>query len=565
MVAEPNMDFQEQLKKLTTEFAVRLQQDLQRLKTLVQQGEEVKNAVLMHLHKLSGSALTFGFTEIGEQLRRIERALQDGSMEWVRCREAVLAVEFTQAEDTAVAVPKSVEHWQQHQQQVKSEEVDAAGVTLRREQDEEKSPPPLFKISRPRLGFLIQDTFNFSGLLAQLQAYNYDVVSLWSVAELLTQQRLSAFDVVMLAVPANDRDGSRMLATLDELKAAGLRVPVMVCSPFQSFAIKLQALRAGVVAYFDQAVTVSSLDIRIHRLLEEEQKFSPNVLLIDDDESILEHYRLTLESSGLRVRVLAYPAEVLTVLREFKPDVIVLDLNMPSCRGDEVAAIIRLEDTWLHSPIIYLSSETNQQRQIAAQTLAGDEFLTKPVPVDILVATIWARARRSRQLAQMLTRDGLTGLLTHSEIKDRLDQELVRVQRSQVQFCLAMLDIDFFKKVNDNYGHLVGDGVIRHLAGLLKGRLRRSDLIGRYGGEEFLLILPDCDLEQAGKIVDELRKGFAELPMSTAIQGFYCTFSAGVSCSNQVSDAMGDTLIMLADEALYQAKSQGRNQVVLAS
>lgn len=100
------------------------------------------------------------------------------------------------------------------------------------------------------------------------------------------------------------------------------------------------------------------------------------------------------------------------------------------------------------------------------------------------------------------------------------------------------------------------------MSGLLKGRLRRTDLVGRYGGEEFLLLLPDCGPEHAFNVVDELREIFASLPMSTAVQGFYCSFSAGISCSHAGIEESADDLVVRADESLYQAKAGGRNRVV---
>ncbi len=542
MANEP--DIYAQLQALTDEYAQRLDQELLDLKEKIEVCDPFDEIILSRLHKLAGAALTFGFSEVGEAMRALEHVIQDRSQDWEQIRDRVVALKRDM----------------QPQRSTMTTMVDSVGPN--EELAEEEEADSLLHACRHRIGFIIPDRQQLTGLLAQFDAYNYEAVVCHKVEELIERHQIHAVSAVILVMSIQHENSLE----LNELRVGCPGVPVLVCSPHQNFAHKLAALRAGAVAFFDLATTVSSLDFRLRRLLDEDKALkNARVLILDDDLATLRHYQLTLSSAGLQVLTLDHPDFLLQAMQEFKPDVIVLDLNMPECRGDEVAAVLRLDDTWMHLPIIYLSSESNPLRQLQAQTLAGDEFLIKPVAPDILVGTIRNRARRARQLAQMLSQDGLTGLLTHAEIKDRLDQELARLVRHGRHFCLAMLDIDHFKRVNDEFGHLVGDSVLRHLAGLLKGRLRRSDLVGRYGGEEFLLILPDCDLDQALRVVDQLRENFAHLPLSTAIEGFYCTFSAGVSCSSQIQDGMGDSLIALADEALYQAKSMGRNQVICAS
>jgi diguanylate cyclase (GGDEF)-like protein len=191
---------------------------------------------------------------------------------------------------------------------------------------------------------------------------------------------------------------------------------------------------------------------------------------------------------------------------------------------------------------------------------AGDDFLTKPISDNALIAAVFSRAQRARLLSNALSRDSLTGLLKHGDIKEQVGIELERAQRSGKPASVAMLDIDFFKKVNDSYGHAAGDNVIRALANLLRQRLRRVDSLGRYGGEEFLVVLPDCPAEQARRILDEIRQRFAELHFMAGEQQFSATLSAGIACTSDDS-AQANDLLERADRALYAAKHGGRNQV----
>ena len=192
---------------------------------------------------------------------------------------------------------------------------------------------------------------------------------------------------------------------------------------------------------------------------------------------------------------------------------------------------------------------------------AGDDFITKPISDKSLITTVFARAQRARLLSNALSRDSLTGLLKHADIKEMVAVEQERALRTGKPASVVMLDIDHFKKVNDSYGHAVGDNVIRALANLLRQRLRRVDGIGRYGGEEFLAVLPDCTGAQALQILDEIRKQLSRISFSSEIGDFSVSLSAGVaSCIEMEAGAPIDA----ADKALYAAKNAGRNNVRLA-
>jgi diguanylate cyclase (GGDEF)-like protein len=240
--------------------------------------------------------------------------------------------------------------------------------------------------------------------------------------------------------------------------------------------------------------------------------------------------------------------------------VVLLDVNMPDCTGPELAQIIRFNDDWLRVPIIYLSAETDITRQMNALIKAGDDFVSKPIADNALVTTVFSRAQRARLLSIALSRDSLTGLLKHADIKEQVGIELERAQRSGKPASVAMLDIDFFKQVNDSYGHVAGDNVIRALANLLRQRLRRVDSLGRYGGEEFLVVLPDCPADQALRILDEIRQRFAELHFIAGDSEFSVTLSAGIASTEPGAKDAGE-LLERADRALYVAKHGGRNQV----
>ncbi|GAB2792407.1 hypothetical protein GCM10027040_18200 [Halomonas shantousis] len=324
---------------------------------------------------------------------------------------------------------------------------------------------------------------------------------------------------------------------------------------------RLEAVRAGAKGFFTYPVDITALENRLKNLLAQQQQAPYRVLIIDGDAEHAEHLRLVLAGANVESRIVTDVRQTLGELRDYLPDLILIDMHLPDCTGPELARVIRLDDEWLKVPLIYLCEESGAQ-QAWALSQAGDDVLAKPVSDTTSVAVVLACAQRSRQLSEALVRDGLTGLMKRSVIREQLDIEVSRAHRTGRPTSVVMLDIDRFKAINDNYGHAAGDYVIRLLANLLRQRLRKVDHIGRYGGEEFVAILPDCLPEDARQIFDEIRSRFCALECVAGDQIFRASFSAGIACTRDWPDA--DAVIEVADMAMYQAKIGGRNQVRLS-
>ena len=234
---------------------------------------------------------------------------------------------------------------------------------------------------------------------------------------------------------------------------------------------------------------------------------------------------------------------------------------MPLCNGKELVSIIRQQDRYVAIPIVFLSAETNRQQRQSALSLGADDFLTKPIGPSELVAAISARATRARHIRRFLIRDSLTGLLNHQAVEEELAREFARAERLNQPLAIAIIDLDHFKRINDSHGHVVGDHVLRSFARLLQQRLRKSDLMGRHGGEEFLVALPNTSLVEALTLIDTVRSSFAALHHYGPAGMFGVTFSAGIAGYPQHRSLIG--MMQAADQALYQAKREGRNRVVV--
>lgn len=319
--------------------------------------------------------------------------------------------------------------------------------------------------------------------------------------------------------------------------------------------------RAGADACVPVGDKISDVLSRILDLVQAKEQTVPRVLVVEDSATAVAHIRRSLSQHGIDSRAIGDPRFLVEAATDYRPDIILMDMYMPFCNGVEVTRALRQLPEYQSVPVVYLSSETDIAQQVEALRLGGDQFLTKPVNPIVLAAVVKTKIDRYREMMRSGRHDSLTGLLNHTAAKNRLET-LVRMAEPSGQLSVAMIDIDRFKSVNDNWGHPVGDQVIRSLAWLLRGRLRSSDMIGRYGGEEFLIALPNADIDQALQLLNRIREDFSALPHAHAQGTLRCSFSCGVATYPEF--LTGSTLIEGADNALLDAKRSGRNRIIAA-
>ena len=322
-------------------------------------------------------------------------------------------------------------------------------------------------------------------------------------------------------------------------------------------------MRAGGDAYFTQPVEAGLLAETLDRLTGGGPADPYRVVIVEDDAELATLYAGALGEAGMTVEVVREPMAVMEPLTRLQPDLILMDLYMPGCTGPELAAVLRQQEGYIGTPIVYLSTEGGREAQIAAINAGGTEFLTKPIAPAHLVAAVAARARRGRLLATRIAHDSLTGLLNHSHLKQQIEIEISRADREKWEVAYAMIDLDRFKSINDSFGHTAGDRLLKSLARLLRQRLRRSDVLGRYGGDELAVLLPHTDGPTALRVLDEIRDNFSRLRLSTGDREMAATLSCGVAVYPACPGARD--LVERADAALYEAKGAGRNRVVLLS
>ena len=291
------------------------------------------------------------------------------------------------------------------------------------------------------------------------------------------------------------------------------------------------------------------------------QNYEPEkyrVLVVEDSRVAVALIQRTLTAHGVDSRAILDPVTLLDELESYRPDLVLMDMYMPRLNGVEATRVLRQMSAYTALPIVYLSGESDIGMQVEALRLGGDQFLIKPFNPVLLAAVVKTKIERFRETQRSTRLDGLTGLLNHTAAKSKL-KAMVKNLAPNKSLTVVMIDIDHFKAVNDTYGHPVGDQVIRGLAWLLKGRLRSSDMIGRYGGEEFLIALPDVTPEQARIVIDRIREDFSSLPHAHPTGALFASFSAGIASYPGFDDPQ--SLTEAADNALLQAKRRGRNRV----
>lgn len=417
-----------------------------------------------------------------------------------------------------------------------------------------------YVVSQELIFLLSDDAALCRELAFQLSCFGYQTRTFGHFEELekaMSEMSPAAMILDIVTSAGNAISGAEM----SRLKGRSpLPMPLLFVSSRSDITTRLQAARAGGDAYFTKPVDIGELIDKLDTLTAEQTPEPYHILIVEDDTALADYYTITLQAAGMVSAAITDPLQVLHALSEFRPDLILMDVCMPACTGAELATVIRQQEDFVSIPIVFLSAETDLDKQMAVMSQGGDDFLTKPIKPDYLVSSVTSRAHRSRILRSLMVRDSLTGLLNHTATKEQLDIALARARRSDAQLTFAMIDIDRFKSVNDTYGHAVGDRVIKSLSRLLQQRLRKTDIVGRYGGEEFAAVLVDTDEAAALKVLEEVRLQFSQIRHISEAEPFVVTLSCGVATAPPWLNAT--ELVDAADKALYDAKRGGRNRVI---
>ena len=506
--------------------------------------DSLLDVLLRQLHTLAGSGGTFGFPEVSDDSRTAHKLLQKHS---------------AAGGQLSATQKKEIDKKLQLLYQTTGEALQKGPPVFEEElalETTESSPNTESK----KIIFLVDDDVSLADeLMRHLGYYGYTVQHFTTFKKFKGAVLKNRPAIVIMDIELPDATGTTALAAFQ--KELPQPLTTFFISAQGDIEARLGAVRAGGEAFFEKPLDFPLIIDVLDSITAGQDPNPYRIMIVEDSTSLAEYNALLLQKAGMDVKIVTNPLEILSPLEEYQPDLVLLDLYMPDCSGVELARIIRQQESFVSIPIVYLSEEMDIEKQLKAMSIGGDEFLNKTILPEHLVLSISSRAKRSRILRSYMIKDSLTGLLNHTKIKEQLTLLTARAIRSNDPLSFAMVDIDHFKSVNDTYGHPAGDRVIKSLSRLLKKRLRKTDIIGRYGGEEFAVILSGTRGEIARKIMDELRLSFTSIGHQSEEKVFYSSFSCGVVELRPELDAA--QLNELADQALYQAKESGRNKVVL--
>ncbi|MHB8156609.1 MAG: response regulator [Desulfocucumaceae bacterium] len=434
------------------------------------------------------------------------------------------------------------------------------------------------------------DTVNL--FLAALNDQGFLIESAVNGVQAVEKARSFLPDVILMDVIMPELNGYR---ATERLKAdpATSAIPIILVTGLSKVEDKLRGLESGADDLLSKPFNVQELLSRVHSLikikkLQEQLKemsgrqpllahikkslssYRSHILIVEDDERIRNICKWILDAGGYVVDIVPDGGEAQKYLKAAVPDLILLDLMLPDINGLDLVKKLKLDPATQDIPVIIITALDDMKTKVKSFNTGVDDYLVKPVKSLELLARVKVNIRKhlaqqelkyslSQTFQQSIT-DPLTGLCNRQYLSTVMDRELALFKRQGRLFSLMIMDIDNFKLVNDNLGHLSGDRVLTQAAQILKDEIRTSDLAVRYGGDEFIIVFCDTREDKALATAQRIREAVENKKFLEG-QEQKITVSIGLTQAS-AQDNTGEDIIKRADEAMYQAKRGGKNRVV---
>ena len=374
------------------------------------------------------------------------------------------------------------------------------------------------------------------------------------------------------------REGLKLLAELTEQVTP---VPVVIFTASGSTEIRLEVAKLGGRAFIQKPLSPAQVMQTVIQVRQRSQTSEAKIMVVDDDVVQLTELRIFLEPWGLKVMGLSNPEKFLEALDSYQPDLLILDVEMPKIDGISLCQVVRNDPRWSGIPILFLSAHQESEMVHRIFAAGADDYINKPILGPELVTRILNRLERIQLLRNMAETDPLTGVANRRKSSQDLNRFFQLAKRQKQPISFALLDLDRFKKINDKYGHAMGDAILHRLGRLLSISFRPEDIVARWGGEEFIVVMYGMTKEDGMKRLHQLleklqkqeftatvllsneeqkEKDLANSP--TITESVRITFSAGIAQYPQHGSDL-QSLYRRADDALHKAKAAGRNCIMM--
>lgn len=544
------MNLEEELAALKGEYLIEARSRLSEMGGILDRlahdrGDRASlDALMRHFHAFAGSGTTYGLPTVTAAGSDAERL----------CRER-LAAPGPAAED-------EVARWRAKTGEIRAH-IEAATVTVPPGAAAAAEVPRATTRRAQDILVVDDDTALRTAIRQMLEQEGFSVREAGSYSAAMAALDTRVPDGLVTDVVLPDGSGYELVATLRTLPR-GESAAALVVSKLAGLLDRVEAVQCGADGYFEKPLDWPALLRRLEGALARERSDPARILAVEDDPQQAAFLRAVLSSAGYELRICADPRHFEADLTSFRPDMLLMDVVLPEVSGFDLVRVVRQQERYATLPIVFLTTQAEIDSRMVAARSGGDELLPKPVAPGLLLSTVAARVERSRLLRSLLEKDGLTGLFTHTAFHERARALVSQKARDQDRkMAWVLVDVDHFKSVNDRFGHPAGDRVLASLGALMRRRLRQSDALGRYGGEEFAILLLDLGADDAQRIVQRLLDEFRTIEHTTGGDApLRCAFSAGVSMLEPGMTV--DAWKQAADDALYRAKREGRARVVVA-
>jgi diguanylate cyclase (GGDEF)-like protein len=520
--------------------------------------QEHRAEVLERVDLIERAVAALTASELDEQLRvEAKRAAHSligaiGTFGFIRASEAARELELELVDPIAARAPTM------------SDLIAAVRRDLQSDLLEPDSPQPANPANGPVRILVVDDDRRLCRLIAaeaEARGMLCDTAASAQEARLLCALHRPAIVLLDLTLPPDA--AADAYALLSELSAASPPISVLVLTGTATFTDRIEAARRGSRAFMTKSLRPPQVLDAVEQFLARDRLAATRVLVVDDDPAVLDAIRALLRPHDLEVSILADPLRFWDTLEEVSPELVILDVDMPHIDGVALCRAMRNDPRWSRLAVMFATVSTDGATVERVFNAGADDYIPKPIVESELVSRVANRLERVRLYRVHAETDYLTGLANRVKSDEGIAQLAALADRYAEPLAIGMLDIDRFKLVNDRHGHAVGDSVLRRLAEHLRRDFRGNDVVGRWGGEEFIVGMYGMTRENGVKRLSDTLQRFSEQESNGSEGTLRVSFSAGVAeYPLDGSDLIG--VSRAADDALYRAKAGGRARVLAA-